>query len=453
MIYFMTTHGTLLVRNGDDIAHASLREISDAAQLLGLDMPVEALRHDWRDFVAGHARSAVPFEAAGIAGEVRLDPRLGIVHFARDGRHLSAGPDGGATTWTDGEPAEWERFLPVADGELAQILHLFRNNWVLRSSRTLVRGWDIALTPRFNLRVGPIEFPLNRNLPFEARPWPLRLTVLLEGWRIEELCLFKPLIFYACFRSPAVHAQLFASLQSLVEFGHYQGDVHVITDLDHDALCRGAPHVGRDRITVQRLGATDFVGYVGAKYAILEHAAAWDHQPILYLDPDIVINASVREMLVTVAASDVIAAPIENVGPMRSWPSVGATLLQRDAQEPRFALGFNAGTIGIPNLPVHASALRTIRRIIGNLLDSEGRESLHWVDQEAANYVSFRLAHVDTVAITPYVRYGGAGDADTVGPLTGMVHFWNTAKHDRHLVMARYIEVLRAHARAGHPLS
>ena len=453
MIYFLTTHGTVLVRDQDRLAHADLRKVGDAAQLFGLDIPVEALRQDWRDFVGGRTRPAIAFADGGLEGEIRIEPQLGIVHLFSGGRLLSAGPDGGATTWTGGEPAEWERFLPVADAELGQILFLFANNWVLRSQRLVVRGWDIALTRRFGLRVGPIEFPLNRNLPFEARPWPLRLTILLEGWRIEELCLFRPLIYYACFRSPAVHAQLFASLQSLVEFGRYDGDVHVISDLTHEALCRGAPHIGRDRLSVQPLDAGDFAGFVGAKYAILEHGPAWSHQPILYLDPDIVINAGLLEMLITIAASDVIAAPLENVGPMRNWPSVGATLLQRDAQEPRFALGFNAGTVGIPNLAVHAHALRMIRRIIGNLLNAEGRESLKWVDQEVANYVSFRLAHVDTVAITRFVRYGGNGDAEIVGPLTGMVHFWNTAKHDRHQVMARYIDVLRAHARAGHHLS
>ncbi len=454
MIYLLTTHGTLLVREGETIAHRPLREIADAGQLLGLDVPADALRQDWRGFLVDRPTPPVPFASPTIGeGRLEIDPTLGVVHLEQNGRRLSAGAPGGGTTWTDNAPDEWERLLPLTDDDLARLLQLFSGTWFIRSTRTLVRGWDVSLAERFVLRFGPVDIPLARNLPFETTRWPFRVTVLVEGWRIEEIGLFRPLVFYASFRSPAVHAQLFQSVQSLLEFGRYDGEVHVLTDLAHEDLCRGVPHFARDKLSVQPLEPRDFVGYVGAKYAILEHQPAWSHQPVLYLDPDIVINASLREMLVTIAASDVVTAPVENVGPMRSWPPVGGTLLQRDGQEPRFALGFNAGTIGIPNLPAHAAMLRLTRRIIGNLLKAEGRDTLPWVDQEVANYVSFRIGHVDTTAISRFVRYGGLHDADAPGVLNGMVHFWNTAKHDRHQVMARYVEALRAHARLGHHLS
>ncbi len=454
MIYFLTTHGTLLVHRDGGLAHESLRDIKDSANLFGVDLPIEAIRHDWRDFIADHTRPPVAFTADPIEGAIGPDPTLDIVTIARDdGKILSAGREGGVTAWTDSDPAEWERFLPLSERDLGQILQLYASTWIIRSTGSLVRGWDVSLSRTFNLRVGPIEIPLNRNLPFEGRPWPFRITFLLEGWRVEELCLYRPMIFYAASTSPAVQAQLQQSVASLIQFGRYEGDVHVLTDMPHAELAATLPDLARDRLSVQSLGPQDFAGFVASKYGILDHAPAWEHQPLLYLDVDIVINAGLQPMLATIAASDRIVAPAENVGPMRTWPPVGGTLLQSDGHDSRFALGFNAGTLGIPNLPVHAGTLRLIRRTLSNILKARGRDALPWVDQEVANYVSYRLACVDTVAISRFVRYGGTHDADTPGALSGMVHFWNTGKGDRHQVMARYIEVLRAHARSGHHLS
>ncbi len=455
MIHFLTTHGTVLVRGeGEAISHAPLRELSEPSRLVGLDIPIGALRQDFREFLQRDAKPPIAFETdwSG-AGRVHVDVERNLVHLERGGQFLSAGGEGGGTAWIDGTPDEWERLLPLSDDDLARIVQFFSGAWIIRSRRIAVRGWDVALTPGFRLRFGPIEIPLAFNLPFDGRTWPFRTTVLLEGWRIEEICLYRPLVYYSASNSPAVQAQLVQSIQSLLEFGKYDGEVHVLTNLSHDELCRRIEHFPRDRLSVQALEPTDFVGYVAAKYAILEHEPAWRYQPVVYLDSDIVINASLREMLVEIATSEHIAAPIERVGPMRNWPSVGASLVQRDGHDPRFADGFNAGTIGIPNLAAHAQTLRLIRQIIANILKTDGRGVLQWVDQEVANYVSFRVGCVDTYLISRYVRYAGAEAAGAPGLLNGMVHFWNTGPLDRAAVMGRYVEALRAHARSGHHLA
>ena len=60
------------------------------------------------------------------------------------------------------------------------------------------------------------------------------------------------------------------------------------------------------------------------------------------------------------------------------------------------ACGFNGGTIGIPNLKEHAATLGLIRRTIMNYLSLHGRHALEWVDQEAANYVGYKLGTFET---------------------------------------------------------
>jgi hypothetical protein len=456
MIYFLTTHGTLLTNGeaGGPVGHRDLRTVPDASRLFGLDVPIDRLRRDYRGFIENSATPPVEVEAPGLgAVTLEMDAARNVVWLKREGLTASAGPEPGPLNWTASQPDAWEHLLALTETDIGQIIQLAQSNWVVRSSRRRVRGFEVALERGHRLRVGPLSIPLGSNLPFDARQWPFRVNLLIDGWRIEELCLYRPLVYYTSFRAPNVHQQLFLSIRSLLEFGHYDGQVHALTDLPLDALCRGVETLPRDRASVQAIEPDDWAGFVASKYCILEHKPAWQHQPVAYLDPDIVINADINPMLIEMALADAITAPIEDVGPMRTWPSVGASLIQRDGYDPRYARGFNAGTLGIPNLSGHGHTLRQIRRIIANILAADGRDHLEWVDQEVANYVSFRQAHIDTASITRFVRYGAPHDAETPGVLSGLVHFWATPKHDRHRLMERYVDVLRAYAREAHHLN
>jgi hypothetical protein len=165
---------------------------------------------------------------------------------------------------------------------------------------------------------------------------------------------------------------------------------------------------------------------MAARYFILDWPDARRFQPLLYVDTDIVFDSDVTPMLRAVATSDRIAAPIEVLTSLAANPASGAALLQRDFCSPGFMAGFNTGTLGIPNLRAHAETLRLVRRIIMNHATLHGRMALPWVDQEIANYVSFRLNnHVDTGLISRFVRFAG-NDAHT-GNRCGLVHFWPVA--------------------------
>jgi hypothetical protein len=54
-----------------------------------------------------------------------------------------------------------------------------------------------------------------------------------------------------------------------------------------------------------------------------------------------------------------------------------------------------------------------------------GRMALPYVDQEIANYVSYRMAHFDTGLLSRFVRV--ASDDAHLGPRCGLVHFWPVA--------------------------
>jgi hypothetical protein len=179
-----------------------------------------------------------------------------------------------------------------------------------------------------------------------------------------------------------------------------------------------------------------------ARYLILDVPSAWQFQPILYIDADIVFDRDVAPMLRAIATSDRIAAPFEPFSALSRSPPSGATLLQRDYCSPGDLAGFNTGTLGIPNLRAHAETLRLIRRIIANHSLLYGRGALPYADQEIANYVSFRLAHFDTTLIARHVRIGTIESHPGDG--VGLAHFWGVAgAAARAQAMRDYLTLLR----------
>ena len=308
-IFFMTVHGTLLTR-GDapgELAHRELRSVPGVDALVSVEADIAILRQSFADFVTGAAPPPVQAHADTLgAVTLHIDPERGLLTLERAGAWLSAGATGGNVTWTTGAPDAWERLLPIADAELGQFVTLFSNDWIQRSTRRIVHPWQIALAADHTLRIGDLSVPLARNLPLIGTDFPFRFNVLADGWRLEEIVLFKPLIYYAAYGSPAVHNQLFLSLASLHEFGRYTGDVHVLTDLTAERLREAVPALPAERTTVQALKPTDFAGFVASKYCILEHRPAWGFQPLCFLDPDIVINSNLRPMLIAMARPKII---------------------------------------------------------------------------------------------------------------------------------------------------
>lgn len=268
----------------------------------------------------------------------------------------------------------------------------------------------------------------------------------MDGWRIETLHLFRPLIFYTAFRSVQVLTQAFLSIGSLIEFGGYGGAVHVITDRAHHEFAREIPAINPASLTVQRVEATDWTGFVAAKYCLLEWEPAWRHQPVVFLDADIVCDADLDPFLAAAAMAGRLSAPAEEFSGLAHNPAVGADLLRRDGVDPGTRHGFNGGTLALPNLEQHGSAFALIRTIIANHADLFGRSSFRWVDQETANYVGVRTGLVDTTALTPFVRYMGQGDEAVTDQRRGLAHFWvprldGMAKED---AMLRYVQALRS---------
>jgi hypothetical protein len=405
----------------------------------------------------------VPFEALEVSftAHLRADANIDItlptgplrgwrVTRARDGRTLNLSHDGlflSAVYQSDAvepvaEAGRWEGFLPLSQADFAALRQVLATDWLVRSSGGLVPAGEVAVAPIHSLNFGVHPFDLRFQVPFDLSEWPNRLTLLRDGWRIEQLCRFRPLVYFSAFGDAAILRQFALSVRSLVEFGRYTGDFAVLTDRSPAEIMALLEPATRPRCSVLTTQAADRMGFMAARYGIGDWAEAWSCQPILYADTDIVFDTDIAPMLHAIARSDRIAAPVEPFSPLRSWAPVGSGLLQLDGCDPRALHGFNSGTIGIPNLASHNTTLRLIARVIANHATLKGRGALPHGDQEIANYVAYRTGSFDTTLISPFVRVGSDAPVSPEGR-RGLVHFWNAHGADRRGdLMAAYIAAL-----------
>jgi hypothetical protein len=343
--------------------------------------------------------------------------------------------------------SDWEQFLLVSETDIAVLKHVLGNNWVLKSSGALIMSESISVGEGFGLRFGDERFDLRLHVPLTGLDGhsaaPLQLRLLRDGWKIDEARLYRPLVYTAAFKKREVILQMFLALRSLVTFGGYRGEVHVLTDISAAEILEEVPGLEESRLSVRHLTPMDFTGFVASKYLILEHEAAYWAQPLLFIDADIVFDAPLDPILTKITLLDKIAAPIETFSAMSTAPSSGATLLQRDLCDPRFSCGFNAGTLGIPNLHRHGATLGLILRIIINHAALYNRTEFTWVDQEVANYTSYKIGHFDTHTLSPYVQEGLWQTADDRPLPRGIVHFWPPRDAKAKLeAMERYMAAL-----------
>jgi hypothetical protein len=445
--YLLTYHGNLLScpTGQSELAQVKFEDSGSRNELVSVELEPHQARQVYADFIAGETGGIIEASISHLGKRnIHIDAQARTVSIEHGGRFLTTQPDGLVAQDRD-RAAAWERLLPCTDDDLDLLQTLKGSDWIIKSTRALISGKDIRLTEDFTLQLGETRIPLAYNLPLDRRNFPFRLVVLLEGWRIDELILFKPMIFYLAFGRENVFQQLNLSLESLARVGRYRGKVLLFTDREHNQICQDNPWLDPAQLEIGCIPAQDWVGYVAGKYCILEEERAYSYQPVVYMDPDIIYNTDTKSFLIEMAVSERITAAIETFSGLEHAPSVGATLLQMDHQQPRFACGFNCGTIGVPNLPGHKHTLELIRRIISNFLSIRGRSAFLWVDQEAANYVSYKIGHFDTNQISKCVRYGFETATTPLAPLSGLVHFWGVGRVSRPDIMRDYLDRVLDH--------
>ncbi len=426
----MTAHGTIVCVDGADaLYHVAMDAVGAGDRPLMLDLYglTRAGRHE-RALAGANTRLAlghVPGLPAGCELNLDADRRTATIRSGE--RYFCAEPMNRAMPCDRAGAGDWETFLLLTEEDYAVLHHLRRNSWVRGATRQVVTPDAIGFAEGFVLTLGDLRLDLRRSLPPVVHtPGPggeaasaFAYTMLADGWRLERLHLYRPLVVVTALGAPGVTGQLLNVLGALLDFGAYRGHVHVITDLDHQVILDHVPDLPPELLTVQKLPVREWKGSDPARYAILDLPMARSFQPLLCIDVDTVCDAPMQPVLAAVASLDRLCTILDDSPTMQS--ATGADLIRRAGGSPRFPCGLDGAVLGIPTLSAHAPLLELARTMVTNLIEQQGPGDPREVGQEALNYVSYTAGSFDTAALASFVRQ--AGPTDAFGPPTGLLHF------------------------------
>ena len=400
----MTAYGDLLCRDGQGrpTRRAFLEAGDDAIEIPAGPTGSGA---DFVRFVVGDAAPRA-IGTGPLAGfELRPGRGGGLVSLRRDGNHLHAMPGGGVSD-EQREPTQESSFLPIAGADRRLLRGILEQDWILRSTLAPIVPKAMRLRWPFTLELAETGYDLRHQMPIEGGILPYRVSLFRSGWRFDELCLHRPLIHIACFGNEAAR-RLPAILRSLIEPAAYAGHVLVLTERTREAVLAASPFDGK-RLFVRTVEAASAAEQALARYASLDTPDLLRFQPVLMMDASTLADADLSPLLGALAASDRIAAPLEDAARRRVSPFAGLSLVQQDGIDLRNLAGLDPAILGIPNVATHAHALRLVRRIIANRAFAGGHAPTPpWLEQEVVNYVAVMCEPFDTHLFERFL--GGPG--------------------------------------------
>lgn len=338
-------------------------------------------------------------------------------------------------------PSLWETFIFLNENLIEKIEYFKNNKWISKRTGELLSGRDFLIEENFSLKFNGIKGDLRLQ---DFNDFSDYKTTLINGsWKPEEFLLYNPLIYITAYSSEHVFNQFRICVESIRKFGEYSGKIVVMTDADIDHIQNLCQEYNTNTLDVDIMYPKDLVGYVCSKYLVFGKDTYKKHQPILYLDPDIVFDAKLEPLLVEATLSEKICAPLETFHRLDSHPPIGSGLIQMDGMTVSpYAAGYNGGTISIPNVEntVVQESFKLICRTIMNVGFKFGRNYNIWADQEVLNYIASKFNIMDPTVITKYAKYHRNTPAKH--SIKGFVHFFGHSSKEKVTMMEEYVTSL-----------
>ncbi len=342
----------------------------------------------------------------------------------------------------------WELFLAIDGADLDWLAYVAGRSWLSATSDTVVPGTSIRPANGFSVQVGQITLRLTDFLT--ARP-PSddvdRITLHYDAWKVEQLSAWRPLIYMLAFGKDEIFESLRLSLQSLRQFGHYDGDILIFTDRMPDQIARFVPPGFEKQIKLATAPVRDVLDCMATKFRIAEIQHLAHYQPLLYLDVDVICDRPVEPVLRRIHHAGRICVALEH-DLLGAHNFYGANLFAADpTARPRDTRGCSSGLIGIPDM---ATARRSFPAIITSLYGTArvagNRHPSEWYDQPVVNYVLHKTDTADFTTLTPYV----VTPVDVTAPLStirrlGFAHFCGGVGNTETKLpaMRAYLDLLR----------
>ncbi|CAI3934001.1 MULTISPECIES: glycosyltransferase [Commensalibacter] len=282
--------------------------------------------------------------------------------------------------------------------------------------------------------------------------------ILHDSWKAASFKIYRPLIYFCAFGKNEIFECVYTAIQSLIEFGHWQHDIAILTSEDKkddfQLLLLLASLNLKKRLHLIIVPASEKIDWYISRYRI-DHPIFKKAQPILYLDTDIMCDAPLDELLISLINSPLIHACKEGVidegGPETSGYWYGWRLMQEDHVpfNPK-GFGFSSGVLLFNNTKTTQPFFDMIRRSTNGFIQKNGYNGVSY-DQRFANYILLKFKQVEINILEKWVYLYRIPQQTTLTPSgnnkRGLVHFLNSSTENKLITMKKYLNDLRFRAK------
>ena len=336
------------------------------------------------------------------------------------------------------------------------VKYILAHRWVTSDSRVPM---DAALVGQDDVVIGAYQTSLQAVIasrPDSSERMPLEFCLTYDTWKILPLKLYRPLVYYAAFGDDDIFGCLRAAIESLLEFGKWTHDIGVLTRLeDVERVNAAVADLGLgNRLHIVIVPGIDILDWCHACYRIDTAEIFATHQPILYLDIDVICDAPLDGFCLQLIHSRMIEVLPEgqlgngDLDTDGNW--FGSHLMAADGLsfDPSEA-GFSAGILGFANKTVAQQAFSAILRSSYYHAEQTGtRRRTKGHDQPFAGYVMKKLGVASTALLPAVASLHRVDPATTPLPVparaSGLAHFNGIVGHaaSKRYAMEHYLAIL-----------
>lgn len=398
----LTAYATLLLRDEDgSIGHRSVRHFR----------PGDAPEYS--------------FAASRLVSRCYLDNFRSLIQGSR---FLSARPDGTAG-FNGHERLGWEKFLEVSEETVLALRHFVGARYYVFNSRNFAGATMPDFDGSGDFHLGGQTFPIQENIEAIVRFYRERaknIVLVKDGWKTFAFESIRPVIYYCAFGSAEQVELVKISIQSCLEFGRYEGDFVILTDLEEE--CRREILPICDRVILRSSRLDGVYQFKQARYSIAEHPEFSAYSPILYLDTDVMVDAPIAGTLLQILAVEKVSVYFEGCS-VEDRDSLGRTLLRKDGIETTSRRGINSGILGFSSIETAFPFLAMVMSTIDQYIHYGPRnEVFNFLDQSITNYVLHKHDYLDTNAFQGRVRTYWHGVFEDGDRPMGFCHFTSRPK-------------------------
>ena len=361
------------------------------------------------------------------------------------------------------EAASSECQFQTNDADRRWVEYVLAHKWIMSDSRAPMA---VTLGGRNDIAIGAYHTTLQALIA--ARPNAsvdalFEFCLTHDAWKILPLKLYRPLVYYAAFGTDDIFGCLRAAIVSLLEFGRWDHEIGILTrteDLVKVNTAVADLNLG-NRLHIVTVPGADILDWCLARYRIDAVEIVATHQPILYLDVDVICDAPLDDLCLQLTHSRTIEVLPEgrldegdpdSSGHWFGWRLMAADGLDFDPLE----RGFSSGILGFANKKIAAQAFSAILRSAYHHSEQVGdRHRFAGYDQPFAGYVLKKLRLTSSDLLPAIAQFCRVDPATMPLPMpvrpSGLVHF-NGIVGDasaKRRAMEHYLAALYARRKRG----